>query len=172
MKNLSDQEAILRIKNGEIEEFSHIVKKYTRGVYGYVRQKVFDVSDVDDIVQKAFISFYRAISRFDAKKPILPYLFEIVKNEIKMYFRSKKQSVPLDEAVEITSYDKHTQELQYIDTSILDELSHEQKIALQLLYEGYSYQEIAKKLKKPLNTVRTLIRRTRLKLLKKKNEKA
>jgi len=28
--------------------------------------------------------------------------------------------------------------------------------------EGYSYQEIAKRLKKPLNTVRTLIRRARL----------
>ena len=48
----------------------------------------------------------------------------------------------------------------------LESLPHEQKKAVNLVSEGYSYKEIAKFLDRPLNTIRTLIRRARLKLNK------
>ncbi len=159
---------ILKIKNGEIEEFSYLVKKYSRGISGYVKRKIFDLHDIDDIVQRVFISFYKAIDRFDAKKPVLPYLFEIVKNELKMYFRSHKKTLSLDEG--ITIIDQNNQFEPEEVKSVLAGLKKDERKSILMLYEGYTYNEIARKLNKPLNTVKTMVRRARLKLLNIKNE--
>lgn len=167
MENPSDQETIIRIKNGEIDNFSYIVKKYTQRILNYVNRKLYNKDDVEDVVQNAFLHFYQAIDNFDEDKPILPYLFQIVKNEIKMYLRSRKKTVTLDESIVVQ------EEAKLIDTAdvseLLKSLSSVQRKVLQWVSEGYSYQEIADRLKKPINTVRTIIRRARLQLIKKKN---
>lgn len=168
--NTLDTEVIKRIQNGEIEQFSVLVGLYTGKIRSYIHSKLFDKHDVDDLVQNSFLSFYKAIDRFDATRPALPYLYEIARNEMKMYFRAKKLTVSLDEAVYVID-DKNTEhEVQDTD-QVLSALSGEQKKALEWIYEGYSYEEISKKLKRPLNTVRTIIRRARLKVIKLYGEK-
>jgi RNA polymerase sigma-70 factor (ECF subfamily) len=164
MQSPEDRDIIRKIKRGEIANFEYVVKKYTKQILAFVSRKLYDKSEVEDIVQSAFIKFYKAINRFDETKPILPYLFEITKNEIKMYFRSRKQTVSLDEQFHVK-----TSEISLFEQdaeTLLELLSNQQKEALTLLTEGYSYEEIAKKLGKPLNTVKTIIRRGRLKLAK------
>lgn len=163
MESLTDKQAIEKIKNGEINYFSVIVRKYSSRIYHYTYKKIFEKKDVDDIVQDSFISFYKSVNSFNENKPILPYLFEILKNEIKMYFRSKKKTVALDEKINVfdEKNDLYNVKEEYKD---LNKLSSDQKSALKLLSEGYSYKEIATKLNKPLNTVRAIIRRGRLKM--------
>ena len=162
MFKLSDQEVIVKIKNGEIDNFIYLVKKYDKQIYNFIFKKIKNRDDIEDIVQISFIRFYKAIDRFNAEKPVLPYLFEIVRNEMKMFWRSRKKTVPLDE--KITAEVKDV----YIEKDIinkkLESLPKEQKKAIELVGEGYSYREIAKVLNRPINTIRTIIRRTRLKL--------
>ena len=162
MLKLSDQEVIVKIKNGEIDNFIYLVKKYDKQIYNFIFKKIKNRDDIEDIVQISFIRFYKAIDRFNAEKPVLPYLFEIVRNEMKMFWRSRKKTVPLDE--KITAEVKDV----YIEKDIinkkLESLPKEQKKAIELVGEGYSYREIAKVLNRPINTIRTIIRRTRLKL--------
>lgn len=156
----TDNEAIRRIKNGEIDYFSILVEEYTPQIYGYIKRRLFQKLDVDDLVQNTFISFYKAIARFDESKPVLPYLFQITKNELKMYYRSHKDVVPLDESLESSKDidDFYTEDY----SPAMKKLSSEQQKILQLLHEGYTYEEIAKKCRRPINTIRTIIRRTRL----------
>src|SRR3989338_2862144 len=162
MFKLSDQEVIVKIKNGEIDNFIYLVKKYDKQIYNFIFKKIKNRDDIEDLVQISFIRFYKAIDRFNAEKPVLPYLFEIVRNEMKMFWRSRKKTVPLDE--KITAEVKDV----YIEKDIinkkLESLPKEQKKAIELVGEGYSYREIAKVLNRPINTIRTIIRRTRLKL--------
>ncbi len=161
MKKLADKEVIQKIKNGEIDYFSVIVEEYTAQIYRYIKAKLFQKLDVDDLVQNTFISFYKAISWFDETKPMLPYLYQIAKNELKMYYRSHKETVSLDEGLietKIGEDDFYTEDY----SPILEKLSKEQQEILQLLQKGYSYEEIAKKCDRPINTIRTIIRRTRL----------
>src|SRR3990167_7579561 len=99
MTTLSDKDIILRIKKGEIDYFTFIVKKYTKQIYNYVLKKLGQKDEAEDVVQNSFLKFYKAISRFDEDKPILPYVYQIAKNEIKMYWRAKKKLLPLDEAL-------------------------------------------------------------------------
>ena len=157
---MDEKEIIQKIKNGEIEYFSHIVKAYTSRIHGYVFKKLFEKADVDDIVQNAFLKLYKSLPSFDERRPILPYLFEITKNELKMYYRSHKTTDALDERI------AEKEDLSLIEEGdihdLLNQLPDEQKKALVWTSEGYSYEEIAKKLGRPLNTVRTIIHRGRL----------
>lgn len=161
---ISDQEAIVKIKKGEIDAFSYIVKQYADNIYRYIRAKLFDKADVDDVVQNVFVNFYKAIHRFDESKPVLPYLYQIAKNELKMYYRSYKYMGWLDESLvedqHLVDYYKEN----YDD--LIDTLPENQKSVLRLLIDGYSYKEIADRLHKPINTIRTIIRRSRLQIKK------
>ena len=162
MNALSDKEVISRIKNGEIDYFTYLVKRYTKQIYNFISKRIKNRDDVEDIIQTSFINFYKSINRFDREKPVLPYLFEIVRNEMKMFWRSQKKTVSLDEKIVVEMKEE------YIEKDIIKKklktLPKEQKKAIELVSEGFTYQEIAKVLSRPINTVRTIIRRARLKL--------
>lgn len=161
MATLSDKDAVLKIKEGELDHFTHIVKKFTARISNFIASRLFRKEEADDLVQNTFISFYKALSRFDADKPILPYLYQIAKNELKMYYRSHKPTVPLKE--EITVAD--SEEIIF-DTTSLNILNKHEKSYLLEIADGYSYREVAKKYKMSVNTLKSKIRRARLKINK------
>ncbi|MCX7881083.1 MAG: sigma-70 family RNA polymerase sigma factor [Patescibacteria group bacterium] len=164
MTIISDREIILKIKNGEINYFEIIVKKYTSKIYQLIKTKILIKEDVEDLVQNAFIKFYKAINRFNEKLPILPYLYQIAKNELKMYYRSKKNFLPLKENFknedERSFFERFERKEDY-----LKKLKKEEKEMIMMLVDGFSYKEIAEKFKKSLNTVKSIVRRARRKLI-------
>lgn len=162
MAELSDKDIIRKIKNGEIDNYTFIVKKYTTSIYYFIQKKLFKKEDTDDIVQNVFISFYKAIEKFDETKPVKPYLFQIVQNELKMYYRSNKLSVPLNEDFYLVD-DRLIDNIQDIENHIKLLNNQEKEIFLYVI-DGYFYEEISKKIKKPLNTVKSIVRRGRLKI--------
>lgn len=168
MQKSADKDVIIKIQNGEIEYFSFIVKKYSKPILSFVQKKLFDKNEAEDIVQNSFLNFYKAIGRFDPERPVLPYLYQIVRNEMKMYFRSRKETVALDEKIAIEEKEEKWSGLDI--AGFLRSLPENQKKVLEWLSEGYSYKEIARRLKKPINTIRTMIRRARLKLIKKRED--
>ena len=164
MQILSDKEVIIRIKEGEIDYYSYIVKKYTKQIYNYVNKKINNRADVEDIVQVSFLQLYKVVGRLDLDKPVLPYLFQIAKNEMKMFWRAQKKTIPLDEKIIVEEKEEWI-DLDFIKKQLV-RLTKEQKKAIQLVSEGFSYKEIAKFLGKPINTIRTIIRRARMRLKK------
>src|SRR3989338_6744215 len=153
MQTLSDKEIVTRIKNGEIDYFTYIVKKYTNQIFNYVLKKIRDRDDCADIVQDSFLNFYKVVGRFDEERPVLPYLFQIARNEIKMHWRARKQTVRLDERI-VAEEDRQSLTKDAIEKH-LNKLPNEQKKALKLVSDGYSYKEIAKLLGRPVNTIIT-----------------
>lgn len=155
----TDGTIIRRIQEGDINKFEELVEKYSPKIRSFISARLFDKSHGDDIVQNSFIQFYKSLERFDITKPVYPYLLQIARNELYMFFRKNHSTVSLDD-----NLTHATTELAYEDPieTIVSGLKSDNKDALLWFAEGYSYEEIAKKLKKPLNTVRTLIRRARL----------
>src|SRR3989344_2511411 len=166
MQVFSDKEILARIKKGEIDYFTYFVKKYTTQIYNFTFKKIKKKDDVEDIVQVSFLQLYKAVGRLDEKKPVLPYLYQIVRNEMKMFWRRQKPTIPLDEKI-VAEEKEESLEKDVIEKQ-LEKLPKEQKKAVKLVSEGYSYKEIAKFLGRPINTIRTIIRRARLKLIKSK----
>ncbi|MCX7955997.1 MAG: sigma-70 family RNA polymerase sigma factor [Patescibacteria group bacterium] len=166
---MSDKEIILKIKNGQIDYFEIIVKKYTSKIYQYIKKKVLKKEDTEDLTQNVFISFYKSINRFDENKPIEPYLYQIAKNELKMFYRSKKKFFSFNEKFYFCNdriKDRIEDFIEDFDVKmiLLKKLKKEEREIFLMLAEGYSYQEIAKKFKKSLNTIKTIIKRGREKI--------
>ncbi len=162
---MDDRATILKIREGDIDEYRHIVDAYESKIHGYIRSRLFDKDHADDLTQLVFVKFYKSLALFDSERPILPYLYGIAVTELKMFYRSQKKGrVSLDHADALSTHDSIEDDLEQDDTvrEALTHLTPDQRSAILMHAEGYQYQEIADRLKKPINTVRTLIRRARL----------
>lgn len=113
------------------------------------------------------IKFYKNIDGFDEDKPVLPYLLTIAQNELRMYWRKKKSFLSLDERMRIEEKDFENEDFNLPNINI----NEKEKKIINLLKQGYHYFEIAKILKLNLNTIKTIIRRLRLKVKKSQDEK-
>ncbi len=160
---MTDKELILKIKEGYLEYFTEIFNRYFLKIKKFVDERVFEKQDVDDIVQEVFFKFYKAIAKFDENKDILPYLLEIAKNEVKMYYRSKKTTFSLTEKLiaKLPLLSNKTSEENILDVDVNDylkNLNKREKEIFLMLADGYSYKEISKKTKITLNTINSIIR--------------
>jgi RNA polymerase sigma-70 factor (ECF subfamily) len=160
MKELSEKQIILKIQQGEINYFTFLVKKYSGLAYNYASSKVNHREDAQDIVQNSFIKIYKAIDRLDSNRPFYPYFFTILKNEIKQFFRRNRQHLPLNEEVLVQESTPQISDLDFF----IKRLTTRYQQVLKLYIEGFSYREISFKVGKPINSIRTLIRRAKIQI--------
>lgn len=162
---MDDRSAILNIRAGDIDAYRHIVDTYEPKIHGYIRSRLFDKDHADDLTQLVFVKFYKSLALFECDRPVLPYLYGIAATELKMFYRSQKKGrVSFDHADALMTHDTVESDLE-VDEAVREALTHltpDQRSAILMHADGYRYQEIAEKLKKPINTIRTLIRRARL----------
>lgn len=166
---MTDKEIIIKIKRGEIDYYSYIVNKYTASIYRYIKVKIKNKEDVEDLVQNVFVSFYKAIERFDENKSVKPYLYKIAINELKIFYRKYRRLIPLKEDLIVEEKNSDFVETimdkkQIINNQHLKKLSQQEKEIILMIGDGYRYEEVSKKFKKPLNTIKSIIRRARLKV--------
>ncbi len=162
MTLLSEKEIIEKIQKGEINYFEYFVKKYSRIIFSFVFKKIRSDQDANDIVQNAFIKMYKALDRFDSNLSFYPYLFTITKNELVNYYRKKEIYLPLNE--NIIQHDSPFIDEKTFLRDLIQNLKKDYQKVIQLLAEGYSYKEISQKLNKPINTVKTWIRRAKFQI--------
>lgn len=167
-----DLQVVLRVQKGDIDAFAVLVRKYTSEVSHFISGKTKDEALIDDVVQTAFIKLYTSINSLDTNRPVKPYLFQIAKNELYEQWRKyNKRYVSLRESAHSSSVQTDTEDVLHIDEAkqALNTLNPDQKNALLWFTEGYSYKDISRKMGKPINSVRTLIRRSRLYIKNKLN---
>jgi RNA polymerase sigma factor (sigma-70 family) len=75
----SDLSKLIKLTcSGDEEAFGKIVNIYRNKVIGYCHRMT--GSGAEDMAQEIFIKFYLALDRFDASKPVAPFLFRIAHN--------------------------------------------------------------------------------------------
>lgn len=86
-----DAEVIARVTGGDRDLFRILVARY-----GAVAQRTAVLfgagSDVDDVVQEAFVAAYRALPRFRTREPFRPWLLRIVVNRAHNAVRARKRA--------------------------------------------------------------------------------
>ena len=88
---MNEKELIFKIKKGDREAFSLLVKNHQKAVYGYLRARLFQVSDADDLTQEVFIRFYTQRGKFDSDNDVLPWLIGIARNLLREHVRKAKR---------------------------------------------------------------------------------
>ncbi len=169
MDNL--KELIEEMHGGDLLAFERLVTLFEDRIYTYVLRLVGNRDDAADLVQETFLKLYRHRHKLKAEENVKSFLYTIATNVTRDYWRKTKRERLLragdDEMLE-TIADEST--YSRIETHIvaddvlraLGALRPLYKTVLVLYYEqGFSYEEIAKLLDAPLNSVKTYLRRAK-----------
>ncbi len=76
----ADANTIARVLAGDREAFGVLVARYTRRLYDLARRMLRDADEAEDAVQQAFLNAFRALDRFDPRRPFRHWLLRIASN--------------------------------------------------------------------------------------------
>lgn len=147
--------------------FELLFKKHYQSVNRYIFKRVLNVQLAEDMAMDVFAVCWENIESFDsAKASFQTWLYTIVNNKLKNYYRSKKDVSELDEnlAVEDFSYAVDSAgQLDYLRSHLaiaLEELSEPQrKIVVYKYFKNKNSNEIALLLGMTPSNVRVQLKR-------------
>ncbi len=172
---LNDEQLVELSLNEDKEFFSELVEKYQVKLTRYIKRiSNLSTEEIEDILQNSFIRAYRNLNNFDNKLKFSSWIYRIVHNEVidtyrKSFSKGRDNLIKIDEgAIRNISDDFDTVSLseeffteKYIQLA-LDRIDIKYREVIILRYfEEKNYQEISDILKKPMNTIATLLSRAK-----------
>ncbi|MCI0463846.1 MAG: RNA polymerase sigma factor [Gemmataceae bacterium] len=168
---MSDDEAVLvrRCLRGDANAIGALVERFQPEVFGLCVRLLHHRHDAEDVAQEVFLRIFRSLRRWDATRPLKPWIMGIAVNrcrtwlaqrarrpEVVDYLQDTAPSKPADDSAELTS------EIQ----AALAELRLEYRTVFVLFHEqGQPYEDIAAALDRPVGTIKTWLHRARLEVL-------
>lgn len=76
-----DLDLVARARAGEDRAFSELLRRHKPALYGFVRRYVSDADSAVDVVQETFVAAWRALARYDARRPFAVWLRAIALNK-------------------------------------------------------------------------------------------
>lgn len=80
MSSKSDLELVEDFKNGKIEGFNELVKRYQQKVYWLVRRTLGNHEDADDVTQEVFVRVYESLKNFRGEANVYTWMYRIATN--------------------------------------------------------------------------------------------
>ncbi len=175
---MDDHEAILWMKNGQIEGLEVLVNRYQVGAVRTAFLITHDKALAEDVVQETFIRLYQRIHHFDETRLIEPYLMRSVANAALNVVRRDGKVVSLE--TDTTSLEILLEHAASVESQVeYNQLSHEilqalsklsprqRAVIVQRYYLEMSEQEMAQALDAAPGTIKWLLNaaRTRLRVL-------
>ena len=85
----------------DYQNFDDFYKEYYNQVYWYIYKKINHAEDAQDLAGDVFCSCYKNFNNYDPQKSsITTWLYVIVNNRLKNYYRDRKVNVSLDEQID------------------------------------------------------------------------
>lgn len=161
--NTQEERIISLLKQNDQGVIQLIYEQYSHNLFNVIYRVVKDQNMAEDVFQEVMIKIWRKGHYFDRSKGSLyTWLVRVCKNAAidktrsKEYIKASKTSHPEEMRVEHTeTKDANQEKVQ----EMLTQLPEKQKRIVDMAYfQGYTQEEIAKKLEIPLGTVKTRIR--------------
>ncbi len=172
---------VLRARSGDRAAQEDLVHRHRRSMFLLALQLLGNRDDALDVVQDAFLRFFTTLKRFDVRRPLKPWLYQIVRNRVVDLYRRRRvrRHEPLerggddgpvfefsDPSVD-PERDAARSELRSRLWRALDELSPKQREIMVLRdYQDLAYAEIATALSIPIGTVMSRLHGARQRLRK------
>ncbi|MBI5448872.1 sigma-70 family RNA polymerase sigma factor [Candidatus Gottesmanbacteria bacterium] len=168
MMEKRDEEYIRDVQDGDILAFENIVRRYQSRLFSFVMHLVRDPEVAQDVVQDSFVNLYKTVDRVDTKRKFSFYVFSIAKNTAFSYLRRQKKQVSLDDVAELAVdellYEKlfDRDQAQAMERRLAELDEKYRRVITLYYYKDLSYEEISRKLRMPVNTVRTHLSRAKV----------
>jgi RNA polymerase sigma-70 factor (ECF subfamily) len=133
--------------------FEEFYEKHYFNVYRYVCKRIGVTEDAKDLTSEVFFACFKSYEKYDStKSSLVSWLYVITNNRLKIYYRDKKNTEPIDDYLGdvALSYDDDLGQAAYIDelrdvlADALSELPERSRQIMVLKYfEDKSAEEIA-----------------------------
>lgn len=166
VQNPTDATLVLAVRAGDIAAYEIFVRRYETKLLRFAMRYVRSHHIAEEIVQDALFSFYLTIDRVDVSKKVSSYLYAITKNKAVSVLRSLRNTVSLSHVDLPSDMDLYDLTEKNERADILHKALHNLPVlyarVLRLYYfDELSYKEISKKLRMPINTIRTHLLRAK-----------
>ncbi len=169
-----ERELLLRHREGDSEAFAALVEEYRAPVYSYLIRCGVAAVERDDLFQDIFIKVHRAAPSYQAHRPVHPWLFTIVSNTIRSHLRRQRvrqlvfaEPPPVEPSDAAPSSERQAaarETLALVEEEIRKLPLMQREVVLLATIEKLALKEVAAILGIPVNTVKTHLRRARLRL--------
>ncbi len=88
---VGDRELVVAAQGGDRAAFAALVERYQGQIYGYLRARVLQASDAEDLAQEVFLRSYGARARFDSSAMVGPWLIGIARNLLHEHARKTRR---------------------------------------------------------------------------------
>lgn len=149
------------------QSFSYLYDNYSGALFGIIKGIIPDEETVRDVLQEVFVNIWRKIELYDASKGrLFTWMMNISRNAAidKLRSRSyqdglKNRAIPDNVDINIPGATTVQQTDDIGLRKVLAKLKEDHRILIELSYfQGYTHEEISKRLDIPLGTVKTRIR--------------
>ena len=180
LNDFDEQELIARAQNGDTEAFNPLVYKYQQKIYNLIYRKVRDRETAKDLCQEVFLKAWQALPNFKGQSVFYSWLYQIAVNRSIDFLRkrNRRQVIGFEELPQNADDTLQMIEVQPSPCALLEkkELEHIIRKAIRKLpsgqrsiiylrhWEGIPIKEIASRLGKSENTVKTYLYHARRKL--------
>lgn len=159
---------------GDQQAFEYLFARYKDALMHLFEQRLDEKTMASDLLQETFIKVYLHINDYSKAYTFGQWVYSIARNTLVDHLRRKSGDVLLDERFRAPLATTPSPEESVIINqtrthfyNALEELSPEYRQVIEMRFiEEYSYEEIAEKLGRPLNTIKTQIRRARATICK------
>lgn len=170
----SDAMLVDLAKAGDQQAFEYLFTRYREALMRLFEQRLDEKTMASDLLQETFIKVYLHINDYSKSYTFGQWIYSIARNTLIDHLRRKSGDVLIDERFRAPLATTPSPEESVIINqtrthfyNALEELSPEYRQVIEMRFlEEYSYEEIAEKLGRPLNTIKTQIRRARATICK------
>ncbi len=166
----STSHLVRRYLENDPSAFSQLVRRYHQLVFQVCMRITGHQQDAEDALQETFTRVARALPVWDASRPIEPWLITIARNRCRSLLARRRPLCSLAVAAEPESnaaeLERSARVLAEEIGLAIERLPENHRRAFRLFHEEQAtYQEIAAELGCPLGTAKTWVRRARVELI-------
>jgi RNA polymerase sigma-70 factor (ECF subfamily) len=179
LEKLSDEKLMARYQKGDLRAFNLLLQRHRRGIFNFVLRFTANHSVAEDLVQDVFLRVVKSAGSFQQRSKFTTWLYTIARNICidhlrKMRHRkhpsldqpiksSEKEGLRLmdkiDNKAQATDERAHNQRIRKNIVDAIESLNDEQREVFLMREEsGLPFDEIAKIVGAPLNTVKSRMR--------------
>ena len=171
--DFDEAELVARVQNGDTEAFNPLVYKYQEKIYNLIYRKVRDHETAEDLCQEVFLKAWQALPNFKGHSVFYSWLYQIAVNCSIDFLRKRDRGKVLgfeelpqnaDDTLQMTDVQPspcevlERKELGHIIRKAVYRLPPGQRSVFYLRHwEELSIKEIASRLGKSENTVKTYL---------------
>lgn len=166
------EELLLSARDGNTQHYALFLEEATKIIRPYVRKKLSNPEDQEDVVQETLISIHKAQATYDNSRPLKPWIMAIATYRINDHLRKhyKKREHETNDFDSMAEFLEDTVTESYDDNElvkIVNTLPEKQRnIVYMLKVEGYSVKEIAASMSMSESAVKVAAHRAYKKLKK------